>query len=223
MKVLNLPTEKHPRPYKVGWIRRVTETKITDVYKLVLSIGKYYQDELLCDVIEMEVCHVLLGRLWQFDKNTIHKGQENSYSFSWNEKKIMLLTLQDKPKQAALPTNTQPIFTTISELKIIKYLKHCKACYLIVDKPITHNEYQPPLALASLLEEFSDLAPPELPSELPTMRDIQDQIDFIPSALPNLPHCRMSPREHTILQEMVNDLPKKNASGEPQPFYSAKR
>jgi len=27
-----------------------------------------YKDEVLCDVVPMEVTHVLLGRPWQFDK-----------------------------------------------------------------------------------------------------------------------------------------------------------
>lgn len=49
---LNLPTLKHPSPYKLQWLNDCGEIK---VYKQVLvsfSIGKY-NDEVLCDVVPM--------------------------------------------------------------------------------------------------------------------------------------------------------------------------
>lgn len=75
----------------------------------------------------------------------------------------------------------------------------------------------------SLLKEFSDLSPDELPSELPPMREIQHQIELIPSSnMPNLPHYRSSLQEHEILQGIVDDLQKKKTSvREPKPICCA--
>jgi hypothetical protein len=42
----------------------------------------------------MDASHVLLGRPWQYDVNTTHKGKENSYSFTWNKRKIIILPNQ---------------------------------------------------------------------------------------------------------------------------------
>ena len=40
-----------------------------------------FKDEVLCDVLLMDVCHMLLDRPWTFDKNVIHHGNTNTYSF----------------------------------------------------------------------------------------------------------------------------------------------
>lgn len=53
--------------------------RVTKVCKVPLSIHGYYQNEEMCDVIEMDVCHVVYGRSWQFDRDTIHQGKEKEY------------------------------------------------------------------------------------------------------------------------------------------------
>ena len=53
------------------------------------SIGKY-QDEILCDVVPMQACHLFLGRPWQFDSDAQHSGRTNKYSFVVNRKKYIL-------------------------------------------------------------------------------------------------------------------------------------
>ncbi|KAF3646753.1 Transcription factor VIP1 [Capsicum annuum] len=36
-----------------------------------------YQDEVFCDVIPMQACHLLLGRSWQYVRATVHDGRTN--------------------------------------------------------------------------------------------------------------------------------------------------
>jgi hypothetical protein len=38
----------------------------------------------------MQACHILLGRPWQFDKDYMHHGRLNQYSFLHHDKKIVL-------------------------------------------------------------------------------------------------------------------------------------
>nr|GMD29224.1 transposon Ty3-I Gag-Pol polyprotein [Ipomoea batatas] len=61
---LGLPTEPHPKPYKLGWIKEVTSVMVMEVCHVPVSIGKSYQDTVTCEVIDMDACHILLGRPW---------------------------------------------------------------------------------------------------------------------------------------------------------------
>ena len=47
---LNIPTLKHPRPYKLQWLNDCGEVKVNKQVLVSFSIGKY-RDEVLCDVV----------------------------------------------------------------------------------------------------------------------------------------------------------------------------
>jgi hypothetical protein len=70
---LNLQLCKHAHPYHVQWLSDNGNVKIEHTIFVTFKIGAY-EDTVECDVVPMTVCHVLLGRPWQFDKKAIHNG-----------------------------------------------------------------------------------------------------------------------------------------------------
>lgn len=61
--------------------------------------------------------------------------------------------------------------------------------------------------IQTLLKQFADVIPTDLPNTLPPLRNIQHQIDLMPGvSLSNLPHYRMSPKEYEILHQQVQEL-----------------
>lgn len=74
-------------------------------------------------------------------------------------------------------------------------------------KQIQEASSNVPSKLLLLLDEFNCVCPDEFAAKLPPMRDIQHKIDLIPSSnIPHLPHYKMSPCEHDILQQIVDYL-----------------
>lgn len=58
---LGMPTLRHPQPYRLQWFNDCAEVGVTKQVLVSFSIGKYV-DEILCDVVPMQACHILLGR-----------------------------------------------------------------------------------------------------------------------------------------------------------------
>ena len=58
---LELPTSKHPRPYKLHWLNDSGEVRMNKQVLIYFRIGKY-EDESLCDVVLIQVGDLLLGR-----------------------------------------------------------------------------------------------------------------------------------------------------------------
>jgi len=59
------------------------------------------RDEVLCDILPMDVSHLLLRRPWQFDKGATHNRITNTYSFKVKGHSYTLAPL--------LPSQVQPI------------------------------------------------------------------------------------------------------------------
>ena len=57
----NLTIIPHPKPYKLQWLNEQGEMIVNQQVNVPFSIGTY-KDEVICDIVPMEVGHILLGR-----------------------------------------------------------------------------------------------------------------------------------------------------------------
>ena len=84
---------------------------------------------------------------------------------------------------------------------VMYYVLLCKD-----EAPKTNTSHNLPLVLSSLLQEFQDVFPDELPPGLPPLRGIEHRIDLIPGALPNKAPYRINPEETKEIQRQVQQL-----------------
>ncbi|KAK1666378.1 hypothetical protein QYE76_054537 [Lolium multiflorum] len=179
---LNLTLRKHPHPYHIQWLSDKGNVKIQHTVTVNFKIGPY-EDTIECDVVPMTVCHMLLGRPWQFDKKAIHDGHTNAYTFKVKDKNFKLRPM----------TPSQIIADNAKALARAQQHNHHSEL---------RGEERP-----TKRREFQDVFPNELPHGLPPLRGIEHRIDLIPGApLPNRAAYRTNPEDTKEIQRQIQDL-----------------
>ncbi|XP_026396519.1 uncharacterized protein LOC113291168 [Papaver somniferum] len=195
---LRLSTKEHSNPHKLSWLKRGTEVSVSKQCLVQFSIGSTYHDKSWCDLVPMDACHILLGRPWQFDLDVSHNGRKNTYSFVFDDKRIVLLPKKD------MSFNRMPALLTMQQFE--EEMKELDVVYILMGMN-SGSDFDAPDAVQPLLDEFRDVFPTDLPEGLPLLSDIQHQIDLVPgSSLPNRPNYHMRPKEHEELQRQVMEL-----------------
>jgi hypothetical protein len=204
---MELETIEHPSPYRVSWLQKGHQVNVTKQCLVEFKIGGY-KDEILCDVIPMDVCHILLGRPWKYDRNVIHDGRKNTYTLEKNGRTHMLLSIKDKEVKPEV-SNTVLLMSGKELLTEVK--KKEEPQFIVVRKPnffLTSTRVDDlSEEVQKLLEEFVDIVVDELPRSLPPIRSVSHHIDLIPEAiLPNKATHRLMPQENEEVKRQVQDL-----------------
>jgi hypothetical protein len=191
---LELETVEHPSPYRVSWLQKGHQVNVTKQCLVEFKIGGY-NDKILCDVIPMDVCHLFLGRPWQYDRNVIHDGKMNTYTLEKNGRTHMLLPIKDKEvkpevSNTILLMSGKELLTEVKKKEEPQFIVVRKAKIVLTSTRVDDL----PEEVQELLEEFADIVVDELPCSLPPIRSISHHIDLIPGAsLPNKAAYRLTP------------------------------
>jgi hypothetical protein len=201
---LELETTDHPSPYRISWLQKGDQVTVTKQCLVEFKI-EGYNDKILCDVIPMDVCHLLLGRPWKYDRNVIHDGRMNTYTLEKNGRTHMLLPIKDKEvkpevRNTVLLMSGKELLTEVKKKEdpqffVVRKLKIVLTSTRVDDLPEEIQE---------LLEEFVDIVVDELPHFLPPIRSVSHHINLIPRAnFPNKVVYRLTPQENEEVKRKV--------------------
>ncbi|XP_071678893.1 uncharacterized protein [Lolium perenne] len=143
---LHLTLRKHPHPYHIQWLSDKGNVKIQHTVTVNFKIGPY-EDTIECDVVPMTVCHMLLGRPWQYDKKEFRDVFPDELPHGLPplrgiEHRIDLIPGAPLPNRAAYRTNpeeTKEINRQIQDLLAKGYVREslspCAVPVILVPKP----------------------------------------------------------------------------------------
>ncbi|XP_066365236.1 uncharacterized protein [Miscanthus floridulus] len=207
---LGLQPRRHPHPYHMQWLNNSGTVKVSAMIRLSFSIGDCH-GEVDCDIVPMQACHLLLGRPWQFDVDSVHFGRSNKHTFIHNDKKVVLIPLSpeeihasdmarkkreesDKRKLSEIP-NTSKGESSNPSSHIKTHANPKQPCHtecLFVSKSDMREVRNTTAPFFVLLHKEVLLSTNDLPSSLPSvvldlLQDFEDVFpDEIPAGLPPL-------------------------------------
>eukprot|EP00253_Pinus_taeda_P021342 PITA_21342 len=204
---LKLKTIKHPTPYKVSWLQKGHQLLVNEQCEMEFQVGKY-KDKIVCDVMPMDVCHILLGRPWQYERRGMHDGKRNTYKSGKDGVNHTLLSLQEED---VLGKKTDPKTLLLRGKEYLKQIEENEVNFVVICKPkviMTSTKVSDlPIEIQEMLEKYCDIIVDDLPNELPLIRRINHHIDLIPGAsLPNKAAYRMTPIENEEVRKQVQEL-----------------
>ncbi|XP_020693244.1 uncharacterized protein LOC110107338 [Dendrobium catenatum] len=187
---LQIPTEVRPRPYKLSWIQRGSEVEVSKCCLIAFSIGKFH-NQVWCDVLPMDACHLLLGRPWQYDRQAHHDGSANTYTITHNGEKLLLMPMEPHGNNCA----KEPMLMKRVECQLA--LRQTDEGCILLLKENTTAQIELPIEVQPVLDEFPDVWVEELPVGLPPLREVQHAVDLLLGVvLLNRPPYRLRLDEH---------------------------
>ena len=79
VKKLGLVTTPHKKPYPLGWLNDKAQLQVTRRCKLKFSFGSAFVDEVELDIIPLDICGIVLGIPYLYDRKPIFYRVENKY------------------------------------------------------------------------------------------------------------------------------------------------
>ena len=158
-------------------------------------------------MMPMDVCHILLGRPWQYDKGVMHDGKRNTYKFSKYGANHTLLPMEEE--DASRKPNPKTLL--LSGKEYLKQIEEDGVNFALICKPkviITFKKkFDLPIEIQEMLDSYCDIIVDDFLDELPPIRKISHHIDLIPEEnLPNKTAYRMTPTENEEIRKQIHDL-----------------
>jgi hypothetical protein len=209
IKRLDPPTTPHPQPYTIGWLHQGRDLCVSQQFLLPCSI-KPFKDKVLCDISPLEVCDVILGQPYLWNRHVVYESIP----------RIFIITLGRqlyRIPEVAPPTAISLIFAKkwskiISQTGKFIFFVICAQSKLKVvttSMASTQSLSLQQKQVDGIMEEYRDIL--SSPTRVPTHCQVKHPIDLTLCApLPNGPvyHCSLMENDEIMrhIQELLQKM-----------------
>lgn len=104
----------------------------------------------IVDIMPMDVCHLLLGRSWQFDHHAIHDGYANTYSMTKDGVRHKLKPLKEAKDNVCCDF----IIYLFDGRNFLEDMRHEHMCFSLIPKVGKEEVQDVPTKVIYILQEF---------------------------------------------------------------------
>jgi len=194
-----------------------------------VKIGDY-EDNMALFICQLSGYDVLLGKTWLEKWNPSIDWRSNEVSFQQDNKRVSFIAKKPRKYETGRVKAVSVQITTITVEELLKEVEDGEVFLLFVNETSPDTKEEQPEELKSLLEEYKDVFPKDLPPGLPPSRTVDHKIDIIPgSEPPSKPTYRLSQPELDELKKQLDEFitkgfiqPSKSPYGAPVIFVKKK-
>jgi hypothetical protein len=202
VKKLHLITMPHEKPYPLGWVTNDTQLQVTKKCVLKFAITNKFMDEVELDVVPLDICGIVLGSPYLYDRKPVFYREQNKYHIFKDGVEYII---------RAHKTKTNLVIVTTGQMKrLVNASKNFVLMMVKVKNDGISKSFEgcDPKHKSEIVEIFSkhDDLFQDLKG-LPPKREIQHEIQLqrdVP--LPNIAMYRMSVMKNEEIKKQVQEL-----------------
>ena len=197
IKKLGLETTPHKKPYPLGWLNDKAQLQVTRQCKLKFLFGSAFVDEVELDIIPLDICGIVLGSPYLYNRKAIFYRAENKY-----------LLVKYGIKYFVRAHKLKNNYTLINLGQMKRIINSCKQFLLMVVKGNNSNktnvfegcDAKQQVDLEKVVSEYDILF--QEPKGLPPKKEIVHGINLQKDApLPNIRMYRLSALENAKIKK----------------------
>ena len=202
LKKLGLETKPYLKPYPLGWIHDKSKLNVTKQCKVKFVIASKLVDEVELDVIPLDICGMVLGSPYLYDRKVVFFRHENKYQITKDGVEYVIRAYQTKINASL-----------VSARQMKRLVNSSKGCMLMVVREkeaeladAFHGcDQEHKQELSELISNYDELF--QEPKGLLPKREIQHEIHLQHDApLPNIGMYRISTIEMEQIKKQVQQL-----------------
>jgi len=202
VKKLGLLTTPDKKPYPLGWVCDKAKLQVTRQCKLRFAFRSTFVDEVELDIVPLDICGIVLGSPYLYDRRAIFYRTENKYQLTKDGIEYIVRAHQLKNN-----------YTLINSGQMKRIVNSCKQFLLMVVKEKNPNKTnvfegyhaKQKVELEKVVLEYDILF--QEPKGLPPKREIVHDIHLQQDApLPNIGMYRLSDLENAEIKKQVQEM-----------------